>query len=104
MHFDPFVVCEASMGSLCLGMRLKKSWLGDWPSSRAIFLQAAMAMGMFSLAQIHLNMRYFMFFTAASARPLDSGLYADASLCLILFPAQYSAKSPQNCGPPSVLM
>ena len=32
MNFDPFFVCLLSMGSLCLWMCPKKSWLGDSPS------------------------------------------------------------------------
>ena len=36
MHFDPFSVCLLSMGSFCLWMRPKKSWLGDSPSSRTL--------------------------------------------------------------------
>ena len=70
MHFDPFSVCLVSMGSLCLWMRLKKSLLGDSPSSRAILCQAAMAIAMFSFARVHMDIRDFIFLTAAS----DSGL------------------------------
>ena len=43
MHFDLFSACLSSMGSLCLSMCPKKSWLGDCPSSLAILRQAAIA-------------------------------------------------------------
>ena len=85
-------------------MRLKKSWLGDFTSFRAMLRKAAMAMATFSLPKIHLEIRDFKFFPAISANPLDSGLYADASLCLMLFALHYSENSPRNCGPPSILM
>ena len=55
------MVCEFIMGSLCLSMSWKKNWLGDWPSSRAMFRHAAIAMDTFSLAQIHLDSRDVMF-------------------------------------------
>ena len=71
MHFNPFSVCLLSMGSLCLWMRPKKSWLGDSPSSRVILCQAAMAIAIFFFARVHLDIRDFIFFTVASASPLD---------------------------------
>ena len=74
MHFDPFSVCLLSMGSLCLWICPKKSWLGDSPSSRAMLRQAAMAIALFSFARVHLDIRDFMFLSAASASPFDSGL------------------------------
>ena len=104
IHVDPFSVCFASMGSLCLRMCPKKSRLGDYPLSLAMLRHAAMAKAMFSFARVHLNIKDFIFLTAASASPLDSGLYAVASSCLMPLAVQYLANSPQNWGPPSVLM
>ena len=56
---------------------------------------------MFSFLHVHLDIKDFIFFTAASASPLHSGLYADDSLCLLA--VQYLPNSPRNWGPPSVL-
>ena len=73
-------VGSACIGSFWRGSLLKNSWVGLIPSALAMFLQAA---------------------TAALARPLDSGLWADANSCCMELALQKSGNSCLNCGPPS---
>ena len=69
-----------------------------------MFLHAAMASFKFSPSLLHRVMMDLMFLTAASAKPLDSGLYGDESLCLMSCGSQKCVNSVENCGPPSVRM
>ena len=55
-----------------------------------MFLQAATASARFSLVACVRVTRLFIFLTAASASPLDSGLCALESSCLQLFVLQNS--------------
>ena len=56
---------------------------GEYPSSRAMFLHAAIAWGNGCPALLHLETSNFMLLTTDSARLLDSGLYAEESSYLI---------------------
>ena len=58
--------------SLCL--LPKNSCAGELPSCQLVFRHAAMACWMFSPFSVHLVTMLFRFFTAASAKPLLSGL------------------------------
>ena len=55
----------------------KNSWAGDVPSCLVVFLQAARVWWKFSPVERARSTRLFMFFTAASANPLLSGLYGE---------------------------
>ena len=57
---------------------------------------------MSSLESLHFDTSFFMDFTAASAKPLLSGLYGDESSCTMSYVLQKAENSPLNCGPPSV--
>ena len=97
-------VGSVNIGGFWHGSLLKNSWLGLIPSTLAIFLQAARAsvrLAFSAFVQVTIALR---FFAAVSARPFDSGLWADASLCCIEFTLQNSLNSCQYCGPLSVPM
>ena len=85
--------------SWCFCFLPQKSWLGETPSSLGMFLQAATAAVKLSLLRAHRVTKLLRFLTAASARPLRSGLYGDESSCFILFVLQNSVNLFWNCGP-----
>ena len=82
----------------------KKSCAGELLFWRLVFCQAAIACWIFSPFSVQHMTMLLRFFTAASARPLLSGLYGDESLCCKPCAAQNSLNSERNCGPPSVRM
>ena len=67
-------VCSAVRGSCCRYLLPMNSRLGDMPSVRAMFLQAAIASCRFSPCLLQRVVSVLMFLTAASASPFDSGL------------------------------
>ena len=69
-----------------------------------MFLHAAIVSSKLAFSSCVRVTMALRFFTAVSARPLDSGLCADASSCFIEFELQNSLNSCPNWGLPSVRM
>ena len=86
------------IGSFWGGSLLKNSWPGLIPSAVAMFLHAAIASSRFAFSAWVRVLIAFKFLTAASARPLDSGLCAEASSCSMELDLQKLANSCLNWG------
>ena len=69
-----------------------------------VVLHARSASSKSSLSSLHLSNRCLQVLTAFSAKPFDSGLYAEASSCCTFNDLQNSWNGCLNCGPPSVLI
>ena len=86
-------------GTLLLLHFLRHCYFGARP--RVVFLQDARADG--KSAGADFSNKYLAVFTAASAWPLDLGLYGDEVSCVMPFFLQYMSKGPRNWGLPSIL-
>lgn len=103
--FSVSILCSASgfftVGRLVLWLRPKKSIAGDASSALlGVFLQCSSALlNLLKPAFVFLR-RVLTFFTAASARPLLRGLYAEEVWWVILLALQKSLNSAlTSCGP-----
>ena len=88
-------------GSKVRCLRPKNRWAGLYPSGLGVFLNYSNTARK-SLSLLVINVRCLQFLTAASASPLEDGLYGLDSSCLMKCCLQNDRKSDLNWGPPSV--
>ena len=95
---------EVNAGSS--GRRPRRPWnisKGENPSALGVFCHVYMPSSHGSSRSAHLANRDLTCLTAASAKPLLSGLNADEGSNAIFLLVQYSLKLSRYCGPPSAL-